>query len=170
MCYQDLVGPYTDPNECFMDYFLTPPPTEEPIYPEPSISSPVTIITPPITSGICAINEFSLNGQDNTIQDPLINVSRAPAKLVFQTNSELDCERCQLTCSPDSCSLNPDLLGGVSKPFNKQYSFRLPKVTSPNYYLYAVEYRGAGGNYVSRSINLKVLPMFNWREINPGSF
>ncbi|MBP8617659.1 MAG: hypothetical protein KBI15_00250 [Candidatus Pacebacteria bacterium] len=180
MCYQDSSGLYTDVEACFNNCFVTQPPVDDDLGDDGSEddglgddlgdddSGDDTI--PPIVSGICTINDFSFNGQDNTIRNPLINISGVPTKLIFQTNSDTDCERCELSCVPDNCGLNSELQGNVDKPFNKEYAFRFPRVSSPVNYTYKIECWGTSGNYVAKDINIKIFPMFNWREINPGSF
>ncbi len=121
--------------------------------------------------GDCLINYFTLDRRDNTFVDPLINITGAPATLSFQTNADIYCESCEITCFPENCGLSSSsLVFDFNEILSQDISFRYPKVISPQVYTYELVCQGKNGFSDSRTLRVKVLPHLNWREINPGSF
>ncbi len=136
-----------------------------------------TITTPPGDGGPgdilgdCLINYFTLDRRDNTFVDPLINITGAPATLSFQTNADIYCESCEITCFPENCGLSSSsLVFDFNEILSQDISFRYPKVISPQVYTYELVCQGKNGFSDSQTLRVKVLPHLNWREINPGSF
>ena len=149
---------------------------------KPSITTTTTTITtkppgdggpgdggPGDILGDCLINYFTLDRRDNTFVDPLINITGAPATLSFQTNADIYCESCEITCFPENCGLSSSSLV-FNEILSRDISFRYPKVISPQVYTYELVCQGKNGFSDSRTLRVKVLPHLNWREINPGSF
>lgn len=172
-CVKDFSGPYTY-SDC--QTICKKPPTSSTSSttrstPTTKSTTTTTVISepPPSYLGDCLINYFTLDKRDNTLVDPLINITRAPATLSFQTNSDLYCDYCEITCSPENCGLESSHLV-FNEWLSKDISFRNPKVTSPTIYTYDINCVGKNGYSDSRTLRVKVIPMFNWREINPGSF